>query len=154
MRAGVVLLAVVGVLGSAAELASARHWAEPIQLVPWAALGVLVVALLLLAAARGRGGALAVVRLLAVVVMAASAFGVYEHVAANHDTGALDGRYSATWDTLPEATKWWYAASQTVGPAPPLAAGVLGYAAALTLLATVGMRRRPSRVDAGTSTGD
>ena len=156
MRAGVVLLAVAGILGAAAELASARHWSEPIQFVPWVALGVLTLALLLLATARGRRGRLAVVRVLALGVMAASAYGVFVHIASNRDAGALDARFAATWDQLPAATQWWYAASMTVGPAPPLAAGVLGYAAALVLLATIGLRRRPAPADsdATVATGD
>lgn len=148
MRSGVVALAVVGILGAAAELATARHWKEPIQLVPWVALGVLAVALVLLAFARGRRRAVTTVRLLAVLVLLTSGFGVYEHVASNYDAGPLDGRYLDTWEQLPLATRWWYAASKTVGPAPPLAAGVLGYAAALVLLGTVGLRREDGSVRA------
>lgn len=139
MRLGVVGLAVAGILGAAAELATARHWKQPVQLVPWVALGVLAVAVALLAVFRWR--AVVVVRVLAVLVLLTSAFGVYEHVAANYDAGPLDGRYSETWAQLPLTTQLWYAASMTVGPAPPLAAGVLGYAAALVLLGTVRSRR-------------
>jgi len=35
-------------------------------------------------------------------------------------------------------TRWWYAASKEVGPAPTLAPGLLGQTAVLLLLATVG----------------
>lgn len=148
MRRGVVALAVVGVLGAAAELATARHWKEWIQLVPWVALGVLAVAVGLLVGFRRRPAAIVVVRVLAVLVLLTSVFGVYEHVASNYDAGPLDGRYADSWDGLPQTTRWWYAASMTVGPAPPLAAGVLGYAAALVLLATVGLGRRGGSVRA------
>lgn len=141
MRAAVVGLAGLGVLGTVAELATARHWRQPVQIVPWVALGVLVVALALLPAARGRPALLAAVRVLAVLVLVGAAFGIYEHIAANHDAGPLNGRYAATWAQLPVLTRWWFAASMTVGPAPPLAPGVLGYAALLTLIATVGLGR-------------
>lgn len=153
LRAGVVLLAVVGILGAAAELATARHWALPIQFVPWVALAVLVVALLLLAVSR-RPGIVRIVRVLGVLVLLASMFGVYTHVAANLAAGALS---RPDWAQLAATEQWWLAASRTVGSTPPLAAGVLGYAAALVLLATIGLRRRvpaPVRAEGAVVAGD
>ena len=42
--------------------------------------------------------------------------------------GALDQRTAATWETTPATTRWWMALSGGVGPAPPLAPGVLAQA--------------------------
>jgi hypothetical protein len=137
LRMALLALALFGTVGAAADLAVARHWHSPIQLVPWAALALLGAATVAVALRPARLLVLAG-RAVALVLAAAGAFGVYEHVAANHASGALDARYSATWDGLPAATQWWLAASGGVGPTPSLAPGVLAFAglclAAATLL--------------------
>jgi hypothetical protein len=136
VRRGLVALTAIGIAAAAFELYGERHWNGPEQLVPWAALAVLAVATVLVllpgGAARTTG------RALALLVLAASAYGVADHILVNYDSGALDQRFADTWDTLPVLTRWWYAASKQVGPAPTLAPGVLGQTAALLLLATVG----------------
>jgi hypothetical protein len=141
LRAGLVALAVVSAGATAFELASERHWNDLDQLIPWAALVVLVGAIVGVLVPTRIG--LAVSRVLAAVVLAASLYGVVDHVLANHDAGELDGRYAAVWEDLPAAQQWWYAVTKTVGPAPTLAPGVLGQAALLVLLAGVG--RSPDR---------
>jgi hypothetical protein len=75
---------------------------------------------------------------LALLVLGASVYGVIDHILVNYESGALDQRFADTWDTLPALTRWWYAASKQVGPAPTLAPGMLGQTALLLLLATVG----------------
>ena len=135
MRAGVLALAVVASCGTAVELATERHWNSTLQLVPWAALGVLALAQGLITVRPGQV-AVRVARILAVLVVLTSIFGIVEHVQANLDTGALNATYADTWDRLSIWTQLWYAATKTVGPAPPLAAGVLAQAGLLTLLAT------------------
>jgi hypothetical protein len=135
MRAGVLALAVVASCGTAVELATERHWNSTLQLVPWAALGVLALAQGLIAVRPGQM-AVRVARILAVLVVLTSIFGIVEHVQANLDTGALNATYADTWDRLSIWTQLWYAATKTVGPAPPLAPGVLAQAGLLTLLAT------------------
>jgi hypothetical protein len=134
LRTGVLALAAVALAGTAVELATERHWNTALQLVPWAALGVLAVAQALLAVRPGR---LAVrgARGLALLVIVTSLFGIVEHVRTNIEAGVLDATYGNTWDTLSIWAQLWYAATKTVGPAPPLAAGVLAQAALLTLLA-------------------
>jgi hypothetical protein len=151
MRAGLVALALISVGATAFELASERHWNDLDQLIPWAALAVLLAAIVaVLVPSRI---ALTTSRLLAAVVLAASLYGVLDHTLANYDAGELDGRYSAVWEELPAAQQWWYAVTKTVGPAPTLAPGVLGQAALLVLLAGVG-RRPVSRTSTATaSTG-
>jgi hypothetical protein len=50
--------------------------------------------------------------------------------AAPRDTGLTRARRTSS--------RWWYAASKQVGPAPTLTPGVLGQSAVLLVLATVG----------------
>jgi hypothetical protein len=135
LRAGVLALGAVATAGTAVELATERHWNSAVQLVPWCALVVLAIALGLLAVRPNRR-AVTVARVLGVLVVLTAIVGIAEHVQANLDAGILNGAYSATWQSLPLTTKLWLAATKTVGPAPPLAPGVLAQAALLTLLAT------------------
>ena len=69
---------------------------------------------------------------------------------ANYEAGPLDQRYTATWESLPAAARWWAAASMTVGPAPPIAPGVLGQAALALLLSTA---RHPALARPGAAAG-
>jgi hypothetical protein len=140
VRRGLVALTVIGILSTAFELASERHWNGVEQMIPWLALGVLVVAtaLLLLAGARRT----TIIRALALVVLGASVYGILEHVLVNLHAGGLDQRFSETWDATPFLEKVWYAVTKTVGPAPTLAPGVLGQAALLLFLATLCDPRR------------
>ena len=80
---------------------------------------------------------MAAARVLALLVLAASMYGVVDHILVNYNAGALDQRYADTWDTLPRVEQWWYATTKTVGPAPTLAPGVLGQSALLLILATL-----------------
>ena len=136
LRYALLALAAVGVLGAGVDLAMARHWASPIQLVPWAALGVLAVALSLIAT-RPSGRTLWAARGLALLVAATAALGVYQHVAANYATAPLDFRYADRWDSMSELARLWAAASQAVGPSPTAAPGLLGYLALAIWLATL-----------------
>jgi hypothetical protein len=138
LRAGLIALATISTFGCAFELYTERHWASPVQLVAWAAVAALALAVVL-ALVPGRP-TLLVARAVAAMVLGASAFGIVEHVLANLDSGVLDGRYSATWDQLSPLTQVRYAVTKTVGPAPPLAPGMLGQGALLLLLATIGRR--------------
>ena len=78
----------------------------------------------------------------AVLVVVSGVFGIWEHIESNYDAGELDQVYSARWETLPAASRWWLAVSKTVGPSPPLAPGALAQAGLCVLLATV---RHPAR---------
>lgn len=131
-------LAAGGVVGTAAELALSRHWNSAVQLIPWYALGGLVLALVLLVAWPGPR-ALRAARVLAVLVMVTAAFGVFEHVLANYDAGPLDFRYANRWATMSAASRWWAAATEAVGPSPTLAPAVLAQSAMCLLFATLGL---------------
>lgn len=141
VRAALFALTVIGILATAFELASERHWNSPEQLIPWVALAVLTVATVL-AALSARGTQL-ISRILVLGVLGASVYGVLDHVAANHHSGPLDQRYADTWESMPATQQWWYAATKTVGPAPTLAPGVLAQTSLLLLLA--GLVKLPPR---------
>jgi hypothetical protein len=132
---GLLALTVIAILATAFELATERHWNGIEQLVPWIALAVLTAATTLLLIPADRGVTAA--RVLALLVLAASLYGVIEHILVNLASGALDQRYAQTWDTLPLLEQLWLAATKTVGPAPTLAPGVLGQSAILLLLASI-----------------
>ncbi|MEV4807401.1 hypothetical protein AB0K18_46040 [Nonomuraea sp. NPDC049421] len=137
LRLGLLALVAIGIVGAALELAFERHWQTPPQLIPWVAIALLAVALLMLAL-RDAGSVLTVVRVLAVIVLLASAYGVLMHVVANHGMGAMD----PDWDSLSPLSQWWSALTKSVGGAPPLAPGMLAQAALLLLLASVTPKRR------------
>jgi hypothetical protein len=144
LRGSLSALTVLGIVGTAFELATLQHWNGAMQLVPWAALLVLAAALALHAGPAGRVPQTGLVRALALLVLAASLFGVMEHALVNYDAGPLDQRFAETWDALSPWLRWWYAITRTVGPAPTLAPGMLGQAAITLILATVGQRSTSS----------
>jgi hypothetical protein len=140
VRRGLLALTVIGILATAFELATERHWNGLEQLIPWLALVVITTATALLLLPDDRGTSAA--RILAVIVLGASAYGVVEHILVNFEVGALDQRFADSWDSLPLLERSWYAATKTVGPAPPLAPAVLGQVALLLTLASLCTPRR------------
>ncbi len=143
LRRCLLLLAALGVVGTAAELALIRHWNGFIQLIPWFSLAVLAVAIVLVMARRQ----VRVARVLAVLVTVSAVFGIYEHVLANYEAGPLDFRYSARWATMSMSSKVWAAVSESVGPAPNFAPLILAWSALCLLFATIrfGTDGRPAR---------
>jgi hypothetical protein len=134
VRRALLGLTIVTMVGIVAELVSLRHWDSSIQLIPFAALAVLVVALVL--AWRG-GTRTRAARGLSVAVLVTSAFGVYEHIQENLTAGPLDHRYAFTWEHFSWFKQVWLAATGGVGPAPPLAAAALAQAALLVMILTL-----------------
>ena len=135
VRGGLLALTVIGILATAFELITERHWNGLEQLIPWVALAALAVAVVL-AMLPGRAAQL-LARVLALVVLGASIYGVLDHITVNYNSGPLDQRFAYTWASMPATQRWWYAATKQVGPSPPLAPGVLAQTALLLLLATV-----------------
>lgn len=134
------LLTLIGigtVLGAFAELASLRHWGSPAQLIPWVLLTILLIAALAWSLTRTTV-TVRILRGAAIVAVLGSAFGVFEHIQANLESGPLDARYSATWATMSTPAQLWTAASGGVGPSPLLAPGMIGLAGVLLWLATLG----------------
>jgi hypothetical protein len=115
LRGQILLLGAVFVLGSALELASLRHW-DGTQIIPWIVLAILVVGYCLAV----RRIAPWAIKWISGSTVAASAFGVWQHVESNHATAVLDARYEFTWGTFSSAKQWWLSASGGVGSSPPL----------------------------------
>jgi len=122
---------------TAIELALSRHWTSAVQLIPWCALGALAVALGLLVATPSRRS-LRTVRIVAALVVATAVLGIFEHVLANYHAGPLDFRYESRWAAMSTLSRWWAAATESVGPSPTLAPGVLAQSALCLLFATLG----------------
>lgn len=135
LRLALLALGALSAAGAVAELAMERHWGDFIKLIPWFAVGAIVVALLLVLVKPSRAG-IQVARIICVLVAGATLFGVYEHVAENHKAGALDFRYAEKWDSMSSFSQWQKAATKTVGPAPVLAPGVLIAAGLCVVAAT------------------
>lgn len=152
VRRALLALTLAGILATAFELASERHWNGFEQLIPWIALAVLAVALGLACLRSGTAQLLA--RAAAVLVMCASIYGVIDHATVNHHSGPLDQRYADTWATMPATEQWWAAVTKSVGPAPTLAPGILAQTALLLVLAGLLQTPRPEDVAAGSVTAD
>jgi hypothetical protein len=122
-------------LGACAELAMLHHWQTPGQFVPWAVLGLLLLA----AAAWLTRRSTTTARILqgtAVVAAIGSAFGIYQHVSANLDAGPLSGRFTGKWESMSAMSHLWAAATGSVGASPVLAPGMVGLAGVLLWLST------------------
>ncbi len=103
----------------------------------WAALALLVVAIVLLAR-HPTARSVRVAQVIAVVVVVAAAIGMLEHIVGNDEAGPLDAQYGDGWDAMSSAAAWWAATVQAVGPSPALAPGVLIQGALCVLFATIG----------------
>ncbi|MFN0072527.1 MAG: hypothetical protein ACKVVP_13665 [Chloroflexota bacterium] len=145
LRLGLLILAVLSALATLTELAMERHWTPGTQLVPWVTLGLVAIMSLAVLLRPGRK-LIRGVQVIGLLVLLSAVFGVWEHVESNFESGELDQRYSATWDTLPVQTRWWLAMTHEVGPSPPLAPAASAYAALTMLLATV---RHPAAAQRG-----
>jgi hypothetical protein len=138
LRAGLLLVASLSVVGTAVELAMERHWNTTVQLIPWAALAVITVGIAALVV-RPTNKSIRGVRVLMAVVMLTALFGIWEHVDENYKAGPLDSRYSTTWDSMSGWSRWWAAATKAVGPSPVLAPAVLAEAGLCVALASIGL---------------
>jgi hypothetical protein len=135
LRQAVLVVTAFSLLGTAAELAIGRHWESPPQVIPFVVIAVALVTVGLIATAT-TAARLRVARGLCIAILAASVFGVWEHIEGNQEAGALDQRTSARWESTPALERWWLAASGGVGPSPPLAPGVLAQTTLLLLVTT------------------
>lgn len=136
LRRCLLLLAALGVVATAVELAMLRHWNTFVQLIPWFSLA-LVAAAIALVVARPSAGRIRVVRVLALVVLLSALFGIYEHTVANYDAGPLDFRYATKWATMSSGSRWWAAFIESVGPSPALAPLVLAWLSLCVVFATL-----------------
>ncbi len=137
LRRGVLALAAVGALGTWLELAVARHWKSPVQLIPWISVLAVVIAVALVAASPTSGRIL-VARALAAVSALTGMFGVVKHVQSNYESGPLDAVYGQNWQTMGVLSRLWHATIESVGASPSFAPGALALLAACVLVATIG----------------
>jgi hypothetical protein len=143
LRRWLLLLGVAGMAGTALELAMLHHWESATQLLAWVALLPLAVGAGLLCSSRPRSTVPA--RVLLTATMALALYGVFSHVQANEESGALDRRYERTWEAMSTTDRWWKAAIGEVGPAPTLAPALAAQSAVVLWLASclpAGDRRR------------
>ena len=84
LRAGLLLLVVLGVVGTAVSLAYERHWASAWQWAPWITLGVVAVATAALIV-RQAAVTVRLAQAAAVLAIVSSVLGVWQHVDANLD---------------------------------------------------------------------
>jgi hypothetical protein len=145
LRRSLLWLAALGTLGTALELVLLRHWDNPLELIPFVALGVLGVAIVMMAR-RPEARSVAIARALALSVLIVSAVGVFVHIRSNYEAAPLDFRYTASWPTTPEPIRWLLAATDTVGPSPTLAPAAIAFLALALLIVTL---RHPSSTGTG-----
>ena len=124
LRAALLALVLLGVIGTAGELALERHWHDWIQVLPWVAVGGICVGLTALSI-RTTPATIWLARALAALAVAFALVGIWQHLAANYDTAPLDYRYTDIWETMTRLERWWAVLSGAVGPAPLLASGIL-----------------------------
>jgi hypothetical protein len=133
-------LTAVGIVGTAIELVTIRHWHGMMQLIPWATLALLTVGLVLLSRTPSPTTA-RIVGVIALVSAAAGLFGVFEHIWQNYGAAPLDFRYATRWTSMSETSRWWAAANGSVGPSPVLAPAILTQTAVLLGLTSRVARR-------------
>ncbi|MYE47100.1 MAG: hypothetical protein F4X25_10260 [Chloroflexi bacterium] len=93
LRAGLLLLVVLGVVGSALALAYERHWLGAWQLAPWITLGIISVATLALVVRRTTA-TVWLARAVAVLAIVSAALGVWQHIDANLATEPAEDQHS------------------------------------------------------------
>ena len=140
-RAALLFLATFGALATAAALAYDRHWDGSWQLVPWGILAAIGLATVALAASIART-TVWIARAVAIIAVAATLFGGWQHFDENYKTAPLDARYSGQWESMSAAARWWEVMNGGAGHVPILAAGALAPVGIALGASTLGL---PSR---------
>ena len=133
-RRQLIWLSGLSIVGLAAELATLRHWDNPVQLIAWAALVVLAVGWGIVAS-RPAGALLRTGRVLLILVVVTSVVGTWRHALANFEAGPLHRDFASTWQTMSGWSQWWAALTKQVGPAAPLTPLALALVAVLVVIA-------------------
>ena len=146
LRAGLLLLVVLGVVGTALALAFDRHWQSPLQMPAWIVLGIISVAWVALVVRQTRATIL-LARGVAVLAVVVALLGIWQHTDANYnvDTAASNrAADSGTQEPAPDDPSLIDAMTGVVGDAPvPAAMAIvpLGLALALATIGLGGARR-------------
>lgn len=149
LRRSMLALAAAGIVATAVELATLRHWTTTTQLIPWLVLAVLAVGVLVVAVSPSRQ-MIRVVRAIALIAAIGGLYGLFIHIQSNYDAAILDYHYTDRWPTMSLMSKLWAAGSGQVGPSPVMAPAVLSQCAACLALATFRHPRLVSARTAGT----
>lgn len=92
LRAGLLLLVVLGLAGTALALAYDRHWQSPWQLAPWITLGIIGVAGVALVV-RQTASTVWLARTVAVLAIVIAILGVWRHIDANYNADTAAGHH-------------------------------------------------------------
>jgi len=137
LQRALLALAAGGVVLTAVELASLRHWNGGEQMIPWFTLAALAVGIAARFFGRGRRAATRAAIAAALASIGSTVIGVYEHAHANYEAAPLDYRYATKWVTMSEPSRWWAAVSGAVGPSPVLAPAAMAFVGICLWLSTV-----------------
>ena len=145
LRRSMLGLAAAGIIATALELATLRHWTTTTQLIPWFVLGICTVGVLIVGIGSSRQ-MIRIVRFTALVGAIGGLYGLFIHIKSNYDAAILDYHYTDRWPTMSLTSKLWAASTGQVGPSPVLAPAVLTQIGVCMALATL---RHPRLVGAG-----
>ena len=141
LRAGLLLLVVLGVVGTALALAFDRHWQSPLQMLPWIVLGAISVVWVALVVRQTRA-TIWLARGVAVLAIVVAVVGVWQHTDANYNADTASGRQAAdsgNEEPAADDPSLMDAMTGVVGDAPvPAAMAIVPVGLALAL-ATIGL---------------
>ena len=153
LRAGLLLLVLLGVTGSALALAYERHWQGPWQLAPWITLGIVIAAAVALSV-RPTAAMVWLARTVAALAIVSGAIGVWQHIDANYNAGTVaeqdsHDHHSHSHGSEAESSEPSMGEVMTgaVGHAPipaALATAPVGLALGLATIGLAGVRRPPA----------
>ena len=138
LRASLLWLVFMGVVGSATVLAYERHWDGYWQLVPWAVLALVLLSLLALVifpCPTSRK----LVRLVAVATIIASCLGLWQHFDQNYEAASLDVAHGNSWEDMSHVGRIWEVATGSVGHVPIYAAAILIPIGMALAMSTIGI---------------
>ncbi len=138
LRASLLWLVFIGIVGSAIVLAYERHWDGYWQLVPWAVLALVLLALLALVIFPS-SFTTKLAHLVAAVTVIASCLGLWQHFDENYQTASLDAAYTQRWDDMNLFDRVWEVAKGSVGHVPIYAAAALIPVAITLSMSTIGI---------------
>lgn len=145
LRAGLLLLVVLGVAGSALALAYERHWLSAWQLAPWVTLGIISAATLALVL-RQTTATVRLARAVAILAIVSAALGVWQHIDANLATEPAEDGHSHSHGPKEPGASMVDVMTGSAGHAPVPAALAIAPVGLALGLATIGLGgRQPSR---------
>ncbi len=143
LRAALLWLVFIGIVGLAVILAFERHWDGYWQLVPWAVLGLIFfsfMALVLIPSSATRNLA----HLVAAAAIISSCLGLWQHFDSNYEAASRASNYAQRWDDMGLVDRVWEVASGSVGDVPIYAAAALIPIALALSMCTIGIGHRDS----------